>query len=107
MDEKRVDIRERSCIEDGIDLPPEYCRYRDEGCGLSASCLHCPFPRCLRHEESDGGARWLREPRAAEMASMLAAGKKTKEIAAVFGVCQRTVQRVLKALRETARGPEV
>ena len=28
-----------------IDLPPEFCRYRDEGCELAESCLDCPFPQ--------------------------------------------------------------
>ncbi len=30
-----------------LDLLPEYCIYKDEGCKLAASCLDCPFPRCM------------------------------------------------------------
>ena len=33
--------------QDGLDLPPEYCHYRDEGCDLADSCLNCPLPRCI------------------------------------------------------------
>ncbi len=29
-----------------MDVLPEYCRYRDEGCELFSSCLDCPLPRC-------------------------------------------------------------
>ncbi|MFC1893128.1 hypothetical protein ACFLYR_03715 [Chloroflexota bacterium] len=36
-----------------LDLLPEYSRYRDEGCELAASCLHCPFPGCI-YEQSRG-----------------------------------------------------
>ena len=25
-----------------LDLPPEYCHYRDEGCDLADSCLDLP-----------------------------------------------------------------
>ncbi|MFC2011982.1 hypothetical protein ACFLVU_02510 [Chloroflexota bacterium] len=33
-----------------LDLPPEYCHYRDEGCDLAESCLNCPFARCVYDE---------------------------------------------------------
>ena len=28
-----------------LDLRPEFCQYRDEGCELAGSCLNCPFAR--------------------------------------------------------------
>ncbi len=30
-----------------LDLPPEYCHYRDEGCEFADSCLNCPLSRCI------------------------------------------------------------
>jgi hypothetical protein len=80
----------------GADLPPEYCRYRDEGCDLSGSCLNCPFPNCV-YEEPGGRQRWVKKIRAREMARLFTTrGKSVKELALIFGVSQRTVQRALK-----------
>jgi len=36
--------------QNDLDLPPEYCHYRDEGCEFATSCLNCPFPQCLYDE---------------------------------------------------------
>ena len=78
------------------DRPPEYCRYRDEGCDLSGSCLNCPFPNCV-YDEPGGRQHWVKKLRAREMARLFATkGKSVKELALIFGVSQRTVQRVLK-----------
>lgn len=80
----------------GLDLPPEYCRYRDEGCELADSCLNCPFPSCI-YDEPGGRQRWLKRFRAREMARLFTTkGKAVKELAVMFGVSQRTVQRALK-----------
>jgi len=90
-----VDVRE---MDRPIDLPPEYCRYRDEGCELAVSCLNCPFPTCI-NEEPGGRRRWLKGLRAREMARLyLAEGKGVRELAAMFGVSERTVQRALKVV---------
>ena len=79
-----------------LDLPPEYCHYRDEGCELAASCLSCPFSRCI-YDEPRGKQRWLKKLRAGEMARLFnLEGKGIKELARLFGVSQRTVQRALK-----------
>jgi hypothetical protein len=84
------------------DRPPEYCHYRDEGCDLSVSCLDCPFPNCI-YEEPGGRQRWLKRMRAREMARLFTAeGKSVKELALIFGVSLRTVQRALKV----ALGPD-
>jgi len=78
-----------------LDLPPEYCHYRDEGCELAASCLHCPFPRCI-YEQPGGRQRWLKRLRDKEMVRLFTTdGKGIKELALRFGVSQRTVQRAL------------
>ncbi len=79
-----------------FDLPPEYCRYRDEGCDLAGSCLNCPFPNCI-YEQPRGRQRWLKRLREKEMIRLFTTeGKGLKELAAMFGISQRTVQRVLK-----------
>ena len=68
--------------------------YRDEGCDLSPSCLNCPLPRCI-YERPRGKQKMRLEARAKRMAE-LRRGKSLKEVAEVFGVSLRTVQRVLR-----------
>ncbi len=82
-----------------LDLPPEYCHYRDDGCELANSCLNCPFVRCI-YDEPRGKQRWLKRMRAREMARLFTRGRKIKELAQMFGVSQRTVQRALKEKSE-------
>jgi len=89
-----------------IDLPPEYCRYRDEGCELAESCLECPFAECI-YDRPGGKQRWLKTVRNREMARLFTGeGKRIKELAEIFGVSQRTVQRALKTAlgNSTERG---
>ena len=79
-----------------LDLPPEYCHYQDEGCEFADSCLNCPFTKCI-YDEAGGKQRWLKRLRAREMARLFTTeGKGIKELAQIFGVSQRTVQRALK-----------
>ena len=83
-----------------LDLPPEYCRYRDNGCDLADSCLNCPFSKCI-YEETGGRRRWLKGLRDKEMARLFSTeGKGIKELALIFGLSQRTVQRALKGSKE-------
>jgi hypothetical protein len=49
-----------------VDLPPEFCRYRDDGCDFSPSCLDCPFEKCL-DEEPGGRKRYLKIKRDSEI----------------------------------------
>ena len=78
------------------DLPPEYCRYRDEGCEFADSCLDCPFPKCI-YDEPRGRQRWLKRSRDRAMINLFnSGGKGVKELALMFGISQRTVQRALK-----------
>ena len=82
--------------EIGLDLPPEYCAYPDEGCEFSESCLNCPLPLCV-YEEPNGRQRLIKETRNMKIAGMyIHEGKSTEELAEIFGVSQRTVQRILK-----------
>lgn len=80
------------------DLRPEYCQYRDEGCEYAKSCLECPFPKCL-YEEPRGRQRWMKQTRDREIKRLFKKGKKVKELAGIFGVSQRTIQRALKRQR--------
>ena len=87
-----------------LDLPPEYCRYRDEGCEFADSCLNCPFPKCI-YDEPRGKQRWLKRLRAKEMARLFTTkGKGIKELAVMFGVSQRTVQRALRTVLKDSTG---
>jgi len=89
-----MELEQASEVE--LDLPPEYCHYRDEGCELAESCLDCPLPRCV-YDEPGGKQRWLKRLRAREMARLFTTeGKTVKELSLIFGVSQRTVQRALK-----------
>jgi len=81
---------------DELDLPPEYCHYRDEGCEFAGSCLNCPFPKCI-YEEPRGRQRWLKGQRDREIVRRFyIEGRGVKELALMFNVSQRTVQRSLK-----------
>jgi len=79
------------------DLLPEEFPYEDKGCELSPSCLNCPFVSCLE-EEPWGKERFLKHRRAQRMLALKREGKSIKEIARIFGVSARTVQRWLKTL---------
>ena len=81
--------------QDEADLKPEYCHYRDEGCEYAKACLECPFPQCL-YDEPRGRQRWMKQTRDKEIKRLFNDGKKVKELAMVFGVSQRTIQRALK-----------
>ncbi len=92
--EKSDEFAENEAVE--MDLPPEYCQYRDEGCDLADSCLNCPFPKCI-YDEHGGKQHWLKRLRATEMARLFTTkGQGVKELALIFDVSQRTVQRALK-----------
>ncbi len=84
---------------DGLDLPPEYCHYRDEGCDLADSCLNCPLPRCI-YDQSGGKQRWLKRLRDRQIIRLASTeGKGVKELAMMFRLSQRTVQRALKRVK--------
>ena len=78
------------------DLLPEYCRYQDGGCEFASSCLNCPFPKCI-YDEPGGRQSWLKGLRDKEVVKLFTTEDKgANELAAMFGVSQRTVQRILK-----------
>jgi AraC-like DNA-binding protein len=79
-----------------VDLPPEYCQYHDDGCEFEQSCLNCHLPICV-YDEPGGKQRLLKRRRAAEMVRLFTSeGKSVGELAQVFGISRRTVQRALK-----------
>jgi AraC-like DNA-binding protein len=88
-----------------FDLPPEYCQYQDNGCEFSRSCLNCHLPVCV-YDELGGKQRLLKRHRAAEMARLFTKeGKSISELAQIFSVSRRTVQRALKlAFGDVNRG---
>ncbi len=83
------------------DLPPEFCHYHDEGCEYFASCLQCPLPDCLK--EVPGGTKsLLKKTRNRYIRIFVSCGWKAREIASLFGVSLRTVQRACKQREEIA-----
>jgi hypothetical protein len=89
--ENAIDREQRTLWE----LLPEEYPYRDNGCELFPSCLDCPFPECIK-EEPWGKERFLKRRRAERMVELKCEGKSLEEIARIFEVSTRTVQRGLK-----------
>jgi len=78
------------------DLFPE--QYRDEGCELAASCLNCPFPRCVE-DIPRGRQRRRKEIRNNEILRLFYnQGEDIKQIAQRLMVSKRTVQRALQEM---------
>ena len=103
MFEFDFDVSPKPCIDDLLDLLPEFCEYSDEGCELAHACLECPFPRCL-HEIRGATREKMNAIRNLEMARLHASGKQVSAIAEIFGVSERTVQRaVLNHSRTTSK----
>jgi hypothetical protein len=80
------------------DLKPEYCHYKDEGCEYAYSCLSCPFPQCF-YDDPRGSYHRFKALRNKEIKRLLKAGRKVKELALLFQISQRTINRVLKSKR--------
>jgi hypothetical protein len=78
------------------DLLPEDMEWHDDGCEFFPSCLNCPLPRCLE-EEPRGKQKLRMVTRAGRMSKLRDEGKTTAEIARLFGVSIRTVQRAISA----------
>jgi len=78
-----------------LDLIPDDINWRDRGCDLFSSCLNCPLPRCVE-DEPRGQQRLRMAARKRLMAEFRNSGRSVKEIAGLFGVSTRTVQRALE-----------
>ena len=85
---------------------PELCHYQDEGCELAtrelgrpSRCARCPFPDCV-YSEPQGQRKWLKGLRdQAVIAGFLNDRKTVRELAGLFRISIRTVQRVIKGFR--------
>jgi hypothetical protein len=83
-----------------LDLLPEFCQYRDEGCVLYRSCLDCPFPDCLE-DQFRGCVKQARKLRDREIVRLnTLENMSVKELSARFHLCKRTVRRALTAGRK-------
>jgi hypothetical protein len=92
-------MRWEPTLEAELDLLPEHCHYRDEGCELAESCLNCPFPECI-YDEPGGKQRLLKGQRDTEIARLFSTEKRSvKELAQMFNLSVRTIQRALKKQR--------
>jgi DNA-binding transcriptional ArsR family regulator len=79
------------------DLLPEEFPYEDKSCELFPSCLNFPFSDCLKGQPW-GKEKFLKGRRAQRMLELKQEGKTITEIARIFEVSPRTVQRWLKAV---------
>ena len=89
---------DRETVTGPIDMLPEYCDYRDEGCSLAKTCLDCPFPECA-YDLPRGRQRALLKLRDRTIARQRNAGWKPATLAQKFGVSERTVDRILRNVR--------
>jgi hypothetical protein len=79
---------------------PDDINWKDRGCELFSACLSCPLPRCIE-DEPRGKQRLRMLARASQMAQLRRQGKSTAEVAELFHVSKRTVQRVLSSFKAT------
>jgi len=77
------------------------CWQATEKLGHQSSCLSCPFPKCLLDEWGDGPFKAKRRKRNEAIAKLRRKPTKTVELASMFGLSIRTIQRILvNALEE-------
>ncbi len=81
-----------------VEFLAESFEWRDEGCELYPRCLECPLEKCVE-EEPRLRQRLRMRLRAERMGALRAKGKSSAEIARMFNVSVRTVQRALKGVR--------
>ena len=95
----KIKMEDRSItgdVEPIFDPLPEYFGYKDEGCDLFHSCLQCPFPNC-RYDEQLMGRRAATRIRDTELLRRRRLDNKSvSELARIFGVSKRTVQRIIR-----------
>ena len=98
-DAARIEFDEVPENSDTQDPLPEHVGYRDEGCDLAESCLNCPYEECI-YDKPGGRRQWIKKERSTEMIRLhTEEGKAVKELAAMYGVSKRTVQRALRFAR--------
>jgi DNA-binding CsgD family transcriptional regulator len=82
-------------LRSDADLLPGETKWPDEGCELFPRCLKCPLPACVE-DEFRGRQRLRLDERNRRMSELRRQGKSAREIAALFGVSRRTVERAVK-----------
>ena len=82
-------------ISGELDLLPDEIEWRDQGCEFYPSCLNCTLPRCVE-DEPRGQQRLRIAVRKRRMEELRRLGRSVKDIAELFGVSKRTVQRALE-----------
>ena len=87
------------------DIIPDDINWQDKGCEIFPTCLNCPLPRCLE-EEPRGRQKLKNGIRANQMAELKRKGKGVEEIACIFGLSKRTVQRALAFPQSSNRRTE-
>ncbi len=82
-----------------LDLLPEHKHYMDEGCDMSPSCLSCPLENCI-YDTPHGKQSELKRRRNDEILRVFREEHPTLgELARMFKVSMRTVQRALDGSR--------
>ena len=69
-----------------------------EVCQLSGPCLDCRFARCV-YDKPWGKRQKFKKRRDRKVLRLFHCGKDTRELARMFGVSRRTIQRALKERR--------
>jgi hypothetical protein len=83
-------------LDEALDLLPEYCVYRDEGCEFAVSCLECPFACCL-FERCYSKKHWHNVTRDRNIVKLSKIpGMTTDYLAKRFNISRRSVQRILR-----------
>ena len=69
----------------------------DDGCRYSTSCLECPLPKC-KHDMGPGEAKRIFQSMTdrRRMETISSEGLTVQQAAERFGICQRTVLRILE-----------
>ena len=85
-------------LDEVLDFKPEYTRYSDTGCELYPYCLECPLPYCA--QEVPGGVNKVKlSKRNERIVAQAEKGKTARQIAPLFGISVRSVQRILQENR--------
>jgi len=82
-----------------FDIIPDDLNWKDTGCELYQSCLHCPREHCIE-DEPRGRQKVRLSRRSLNMIALKEQGKSAREIAGIFEVSIRTVQRALSLYRK-------
>jgi hypothetical protein len=80
------------------DTLPEHADYRDAGCELSVSCLHCPLVRCQYDEPAFARRKLAIDARDREIALLRRRHRAPIDtLAETYGLTRRSIFRILRA----------